>query len=293
MKRLLTAFACGVALATGVAACGGDDEKSSETTPTVTTETETTPDTETTPTVTTPRRPPRRGPPPHPPTPTPAGPPHHAPRRGPPPRTGRATTCRRSPAPPPSASSSSVSRTRRPAGTSASGPARDPAGGPGRPNARGHRIGQRGRGAAPQRRTSGIRAVADVTPAGPAPQGQPQSAGTGSGARQLGLGAAPAAVASTLLGRVVLVVAQPEEPDQPDDQQSDVEDSEADHEDPCLRTHRERLPRSGGREKGVPLSRRVRCARRPPPSPGRRPWPWRPRSACCPARRWPCSTAAR
>jgi hypothetical protein len=53
MKRFLTAFACGVLLATGVAACG-DDDKASETTPTVTTETETTPTTETVPTATTP-----------------------------------------------------------------------------------------------------------------------------------------------------------------------------------------------------------------------------------------------
>ncbi|HEX5908988.1 MAG TPA: hypothetical protein VFY44_00760 [Thermoleophilaceae bacterium] len=53
MKRLLTAFACGVLLATGVAACG-DDEKASKTTPTVTTETETAPTTETVPTATTP-----------------------------------------------------------------------------------------------------------------------------------------------------------------------------------------------------------------------------------------------
>ncbi len=53
MKRFLTAFAGGVLLATGVSACG-DDEKASETTPTVTTETETTPTTETVPTATTP-----------------------------------------------------------------------------------------------------------------------------------------------------------------------------------------------------------------------------------------------
>lgn len=54
MKRFLIALACGLALAGLVSACGGDDEKASETTPTVTTETETTPTTETAPTVTTP-----------------------------------------------------------------------------------------------------------------------------------------------------------------------------------------------------------------------------------------------
>ncbi len=53
MKRFLTAFAAGVLLATGAVACGDDDEKASETTPTVTTETETAP-TETAATATTP-----------------------------------------------------------------------------------------------------------------------------------------------------------------------------------------------------------------------------------------------
>jgi hypothetical protein len=57
MTRFLTAFACGVLMAAGVAACGGDDEKASETTPTVTTETETTATTETVPTATTPAPP--------------------------------------------------------------------------------------------------------------------------------------------------------------------------------------------------------------------------------------------
>ena len=52
-RHLAVALTCGVLLAVGVSACGGDDEKASETTPTVTTETETTP-TETAETVTTP-----------------------------------------------------------------------------------------------------------------------------------------------------------------------------------------------------------------------------------------------
>jgi hypothetical protein len=54
---------------------------------------------------------------------------------------------------------------------------------------------------------------------------------------------APAAVVS--MG-VVVVVAQAEEPDQPHDQQSDVEDPEADHEDPPLRGHDSMLARSDG-----------------------------------------------
>lgn len=53
MRKFLLALACGVLLAGLVASCGGDDEKSAETVPTVTTETETTA-TETTPTATTP-----------------------------------------------------------------------------------------------------------------------------------------------------------------------------------------------------------------------------------------------
>ena len=101
MKRFLTAFACGVLLATGVAACG-DDDKASETTPTVTTETETTPTTETVPTATTP--PPATAAPDHPhPAGGPrtrAGPPPRAPRRRASPRTGRTTTCRPSPGSP-------------------------------------------------------------------------------------------------------------------------------------------------------------------------------------------------
>src|SRR4051812_2550442 len=45
---------------------------------------------------------------------------------------------------------------------------------------------------------------------------------------------APTAVVAA---RIVVVLAQPEEPDQPDDQQADVEDAEADHEDPALSGH--------------------------------------------------------
>ena len=52
MKRFLIALVCGFALAGLVSACGGDDEKASETTPTITTETETAPTTDTAPTAT-------------------------------------------------------------------------------------------------------------------------------------------------------------------------------------------------------------------------------------------------
>jgi hypothetical protein len=51
--------------------------------------------------------------------------------------------------------------------------------------------------------------------------------------------------------RVVPVVPQAEEPDKPHDQQSDVEDPEADHEDPPLRGHGSMLARAVTRGKSL------------------------------------------
>jgi hypothetical protein len=56
--------------------------------------------------------------------------------------------------------------------------------------------------------------------------------------------------AAVVAARVVVVVAQPEEPDQPDDEQAHVEDAEADHEDPPLGGHGSMLARLRGRLKG-------------------------------------------
>jgi hypothetical protein len=39
---------------------------------------------------------------------------------------------------------------------------------------------------------------------------------------------------ATVVGLVVVVIAQTEEPDQPEDQQADVENAESDHEDPAF-----------------------------------------------------------
>jgi hypothetical protein len=47
--------------------------------------------------------------------------------------------------------------------------------------------------------------------------------------------------------RIVIVVAQPEKPDQPHDQQADIENPKADHEDPSLRGHGSMLARVGSR----------------------------------------------
>src|SRR5215208_5050939 len=47
-----------------------------------------------------------------------------------------------------------------------------------------------------------------------------------------------------VIARARVVVTQAEEPDQPEHEQSDVEDSEADHEDPALRAHALIVPRN-------------------------------------------------
>jgi hypothetical protein len=54
----------------------------------------------------------------------------------------------------------------------------------------------------------------------------------------------PAAVVVTaVVARAGVVVAQPEVPDEPEYEQADVEDSEADHEDPAVRAHPLIVPR--------------------------------------------------
>ena len=64
---------------------------------------------------------------------------------------------------------------------------------------------------------------------------------------QVWLGAALTA-ASILVGRLVAVVAQPEEPHQPDDEQAHVQQAEANHEDPPLRAHASMIDRRGRAE---------------------------------------------
>ena len=56
----------------------------------------------------------------------------------------------------------------------------------------------------------------------------------------------PAPVVTPVFVRPRVVVAQAEEPDQPEDEQPNVEDPKADHEDPTLRAHTLIVPRSGG-----------------------------------------------
>jgi hypothetical protein len=56
-----------------------------------------------------------------------------------------------------------------------------------------------------------------------------------------------ATAARTVVVRRIVVVAEAEEPDQPHDQQSDIEDAEADHEDPSFGRHAARM---------VPLGKR-------------------------------------
>lgn len=53
----------------------------------------------------------------------------------------------------------------------------------------------------------------------------------------LGSQRAAASAAPLVLGRVVVGVAQAEEPHQPDDEESDVEDPKTDHPDPSLGVH--------------------------------------------------------
>ena len=78
--------------------------------------------------------------------------------------------------------------------------------------------------------------LAQAPAAAPAAEGQAHAAAVARPALVGALSrAAPAAAA--LLGRVLAVVAQAEEPNEPEDEQTKVEDSEADHEDPPLQAH--------------------------------------------------------
>jgi hypothetical protein len=91
-----------------------------------------------------------------------------------------------------------------------------------------------------------VGAVAAATEA-VATERQPDSVATGPvfARARIGALAAPAVVAT----RVVVVVAQAEEPDQPHDQEAHVENAKADHEDPPLRGHASMLARPRGGEK--------------------------------------------
>src|SRR4051794_16061065 len=66
-----------------------------------------------------------------------------------------------------------------------------------------------------------------------ATEGLAQPAAAGAAA---GIGLVAAAARAVVVARVV-VVTQAEEPDEPHDQQADIEDAEADHEDPALGGH--------------------------------------------------------
>lgn len=68
-------------------------------------------------------------------------------------------------------------------------------------------------------------------------------------------GRAAAVIVVALVTRAGVVVAQPEEPDKPEHEQADVENSEADHEDPALRTHMLIVPPLRRRSYGYLLSR--------------------------------------
>src|SRR4051794_38309334 len=57
-----------------------------------------------------------------------------------------------------------------------------------------------------------------------------------------------AATAWTVVVRRIVVVTETEEPDEPHDQQSDIEDAEADHEDPSFGRHPVRMVPPGKRE---------------------------------------------
>src|SRR5918992_2416263 len=91
-------------------------------------------------------------------------------------------------------------------------------------------------GPAPASRAGGpvVGAVASA-PKAPAPQREPDAVAARSVPARPRLW--PLASAAVVALGVVVVVAQAEEPDQPDDQQPDVEDPEADHEDPPLGGH--------------------------------------------------------
>ena len=90
-----------------------------------------------------------------------------------------------------------------------------------------------------------VAAVAQV----PTSQRQPDPVAAGAVLAGARLGAF--ASAAVIAVRVVPIVPQAEEPDKPHDQQPDVEDPEADHEDPPLRGHGSMLPRVVSRGKSL------------------------------------------
>src|SRR5215207_2690122 len=108
--------------------------------------------------------------------------------------------------------------------------------------------------------TGPARVVAHASaPEVPGAQRQLDAAPTGTiAARTRSRTLAPAAVVAA---RVIVVVAQPEEPDKPDHQQPDVEDAEANHEDPPLGGHRVDATAMEWRVEGPFATRRV-CSSR-------------------------------
>jgi hypothetical protein len=61
--------------------------------------------------------------------------------------------------------------------------------------------------------------------------------------RRVDGGPATAVIAAVVTGVGVVVLTHAEEPDEPQHEQADVENPEADHEDPALRTHMPIVPR--------------------------------------------------
>jgi hypothetical protein len=86
--------------------------------------------------------------------------------------------------------------------------------------------------------------VAQPSPAGArGTEGQPEAAAAGA---TVGIRLGPTAAWAVVLRRLV-VVAEAEEPHEPHDQQADVENPEADHEDPTLGGHDAMVPPMGER----------------------------------------------
>ena len=82
-----------------------------------------------------------------------------------------------------------------------------------------------------------------VAPTAEPPATQRQANAVPTGPVALGSRSGALAPAAIVPAGIVVVVTQPEEPDQPHDQQADVEDPEADHEDPPLGGHAPMLAR--------------------------------------------------
>jgi len=95
-------------------------------------------------------------------------------------------------------------------------------------------------------------AIAPATVAGWHATGRQREVAPARAGGRSGLRAALSA-ASTLVGRLLAVVAQAEEPDHPRDQQAHVQHAEADYKDPPLRAHTAIIDRRG--RAGKPLRR--------------------------------------